>query len=33
MIGAAERECAFVIDGPMRNDVVKGDIRSTDIRG
>jgi len=33
MISAADRESAFVIDGLMRNDVVKSDIHSTDTHG
>ena len=32
-ICAAERESAYVIDGLMRNDVVKSDIHSTDTHG
>lgn len=33
VFSAAERESAYVIDGLMRNDVVKGDIHSTDTHG
>ena len=33
MISAADRESAYVIDGLMRNDVVKSDIHSTDTHG
>ena len=33
MISSADRESAYVIDGLMRNDVVKSDIHSTDTRG
>lgn len=33
VFSAAERESAYVIDGLMRNDVVKSDIHSTDTHG
>jgi len=33
VISAADRESAYVIDGLMRNDVVKSDIHSTDTHG
>jgi TnpA family transposase len=33
MISASDRESAYVIDGLMRNDVVKSDIHSTDTHG
>lgn len=33
VFSAAERESAYVIDGLMRNDVVKSDIHSTDSHG
>ncbi len=33
IISAADRESAYVIDGLMRNDVVKSDIHSTDTHG
>ncbi len=33
MISAADRESVYVIDGLMRNDVVKSDIHSTDTHG
>ena len=33
VISAAERESAYVIDGLMRNDVVRSDIHSTDSHG
>ena len=33
MFSAAERESAYVIDGLMRNDVVKSDLHSTDSHG
>ena len=33
MFSAAERDSAYVIDGLMRNDVVKSDIHSTDTHG
>ncbi len=33
VFSAAERESAYVIDGLMRNDVVKTDIHSTDSHG
>ena len=33
LFSAAERESAYVIDGLMRNDVVKSDIHSTDTHG
>jgi TnpA family transposase len=33
MISAADRESAYVIDGLMRNDVIKSDIHSTDTHG
>jgi TnpA family transposase len=33
MISAADRESTYVIDGLMRNDVVKSDIHSTDTHG
>jgi TnpA family transposase len=33
VISSAEREAAYVIDGPMNNDVVKSEIHSTDTHG
>lgn len=33
MISASDRESAYVIDGLMRNDVIKSDIHSTDTHG
>lgn len=33
VISSAEREAAYVIDGSMRNDVIKSDMHSTDIHG
>ena len=33
VISSAEREAAYVIDGLMRNDVIKSDIHSTDTHG
>ena len=33
MISATDRESAYVIDGPMHNDVVRSDIHSTDSHG
>ncbi len=33
MISASDRESAYVIDGLMRNDIVKSDIHSTDTHG
>ena len=33
VISSAEREAAYVIDGVMRNDVIKSDIHSTDTHG
>ena len=33
VFSAADRESAYVIDGLMRNDVVRGDIHSTDTHG
>jgi TnpA family transposase len=33
VFSSAERECAYVIDGLMHNDVVKSDIHSTDASG
>ena len=33
VFSAAARESAYVIDGLMRNDVVKSDIHSTDTHG
>jgi len=32
-MSAAERESAYVVDGLMRNDVVRSDIHSTDSHG